>query len=76
MAVSVSLMLRWKLFEMMGQRRITNRRLAQLTGLHEATISRLKNAETVDRIDSQTLVALCKALECTPNDLIHIEGNG
>jgi putative transcriptional regulator len=63
-------MLRWKLREIMARKRITNRELAELIGNHETSISRLKNQDTMPRIDGETLESLCRALQCTPNDLL------
>ena len=53
----------------MARQRISNKRLAELIGVHPNTISNLKNQDTLPHI-GETLDALCKILHCTPNDLI------
>ncbi len=67
-AMQVGAVIRWRLKEVMRARRINNRQLARLTGLHENSISRIKAG--VERIDTDTLDKLCTALQCQPGDLI------
>lgn len=55
-------MLRWKLREVMAKGKLTNRELAQSMGFHETSISRLKTADTMPRIDGHTLNNLCISL--------------
>lgn len=55
-------MLRWKLREVMARGKLTNRELAQTMGVHETSISRLKTADTMPRIDGDTLNHLCNSL--------------
>jgi putative transcriptional regulator len=54
----------------MVRRRITNRELSKLIGIHENSVSRLKAAETMPRLDGVQLNTLCVALECSPSDLL------
>ena len=54
----------------MARQRMTNKRLAELIGVHPNTISRLKNQDTLPQIGGEMLNVLCKYLECTPFDLI------
>lgn len=49
---------------------MTNKRLADLMGVHPNAVSHLKNQDIMPRIGAETLDALCKYLECTPSDLI------
>jgi len=63
-------MLRWKLRQIMADRNMTNRELGKLVGIHETNISNMKRRDTMPRIDGETLEALCKALSCTPADLL------
>jgi DNA-binding Xre family transcriptional regulator len=63
-------MIRWRLRVLMAERNINNKTLAELTGLHPTTISRLKNTDELKQITGEALDALCNALVCTPNDLI------
>lgn len=63
-------MIRWRLRVLMAERNINNKTLAEWTGIHPTTISRLKNADELKQITGEVLNALCNALGCTPNDLI------
>lgn len=63
-------MLRWKLREVMARENMTNRRLAELIEIHETNVSNMKRRDTMPRLDGETLEAICKALNCTPNDLL------
>ena len=60
----------------MARQRISNKRLAELMGVHPNAISRLKNQDTLPQIGGETLDALCKFLDCTPNDLIEYIAEG
>lgn len=55
-------MLRWKLGEVMARVKMTNRELAQVLGVHETSVSRMKTAATMPRIDGDTLEHLCNGL--------------
>lgn len=63
-------MLRWKLREVMARENMTNRRLAEIIGIHETNVSNMKRRDTMPRIDGATLEAICNALKCTPDDLL------
>ncbi|GAB4368953.1 MAG: hypothetical protein Kow00121_08490 [Elainellaceae cyanobacterium] len=54
----------------MARQRMTNKRLAELMGVHPNAVSHLKNQDIMPRIGAETLEALCKFLNCTPSDLI------
>ncbi|WP_242020715.1 helix-turn-helix domain-containing protein [Microcoleus sp. FACHB-1515] len=62
--------IRWRLREIMARQRMSNKRLAELVGVHPNAISRLKNQDTLPQIGGEMLDALCHHLDCTPNDLI------
>lgn len=64
------LMIRWRLRILMAEKNITNQKLAELSGLHRVTISKLKKSDELKQISGDTLNRLCNALKCTPNDLI------
>lgn len=55
-------MLRWRLREVMARAKITNRELALALNVHETSISRMKTADTMPRIDGDTLNNLCNCL--------------
>ena len=61
--------IRVRLDEMMAQRKMRLNELAEKVGITEANLSILKN-EKAKAIRFSTLVALCKALECQPGDLL------
>lgn len=64
-------MIKWRLYELMGSRRMTNKEMEEKTGLSQAWVSKLKNSETMpERLTPDTLEKLCRALNCTPGDLL------
>nr|WP_163671799.1 helix-turn-helix transcriptional regulator [Adonisia turfae] len=63
-------MIQWKLRQVMADRQMTNRALADLVGMHETSISNMKRRNDMPRIDGVLLNGLCNALSCTPFDLI------
>jgi putative transcriptional regulator len=63
-------MIRWRLRVLMAEQNIGNNQLAEMTGLHRVTISKLKRTDELKQITGETLNALCNALNCTPNELI------
>ncbi len=65
-----TIMIRWRLRVLMAEKKLNNKTLAEMTGIHRTTISRLKNLDEVKQISSDILNALCIALNCTPNDLL------
>ena len=63
-------MIRFKLAEIMGKRKMTNiSEVARLSGLNRLTVKGLYDEEA-QGIKWSTLEGLCKALDCEPNDLI------
>jgi putative transcriptional regulator len=66
----VELAIRWRLREIMARQRMTNKRLADLMGVHPNAVSHLKNQDIMPRIGADTLNDLCKFLGVTPSDLI------
>jgi putative transcriptional regulator len=72
---SVAPMIRWRLRQVMADRQISNRALAEALGVHEASVSNMKRRDTMPRIDGTQLDALCRALNCTPAELIDYSGN-
>jgi putative transcriptional regulator len=66
--------IKWKLNQIMFERKIKNKDLVAATGLHINTISKLKNCRTMpDRLDRNTLEKLCKALKIQPGELLIYE---
>lgn len=66
--------IKWKLNQVMFEKGVKNRDLVEMTGLHQNTISKLKNSrEMPDRLERNTLDKLCKALDVHPGDLLTYE---
>lgn len=63
-------MICWKLNEVMASRRMQNRRLAELMGIHENSIYRLRATDRMPRLKQETLNGLCMHLSCQPGDLM------
>lgn len=63
-------LIRWKLREIMARERFTIRKLALVTGLHKNTIAGLRNYDTLPGLGEGTMEKLCRALNCSPFDLI------
>ena len=74
MLVCASNMIRLKLTEKLRGANITAYRLAQLTNIHEAQISKMKNGK-VKGISFDTLERLCKAFNCKPGDLLVLQAD-
>lgn len=68
-AIDQSAGIRVHLDLLLVQRGMTLARLAELTGVHQNNLSRLKNGH-VNAIRFDTLVGICLALECQPGDLL------
>lgn len=65
------IMIKNKLSALMGAKRIKIYELQKLSGISRSTITRLYYDKT-NTISLNTLENICKALECTPNDLFEI----
>ena len=59
--------------EVMARQRVSIRQLAELTGLHRNTVAQLRSVDTLPGLSQGTLEALCKALGCTPFELIEYD---
>ncbi len=62
-------MIKTRLHELLGQRRMKVTGLAQASGVSYPQLHRLYHGRTT-RIDLKTLNALCNSLQITPNDLL------
>lgn len=65
-------MIRIMLSVRLGERRWTQARLAQETGIRAATINDLYH-EMTDSVSLEKLDKICKALNCTPGDILVLE---
>jgi len=69
-----SMTIKWNLAHIMFDKSIKTGELSEKTGLHPNTISKLKaQREMPSRLDKKTLDLLCKALDCTPGELLVYE---
>lgn len=62
-------MIRIYLSRLLGERRMTQKELAQKTGIRPTTISEIYN-EFVERVNLEHLDKICKALDCKLSDLM------
>lgn len=62
-------MIRIKLSEVLGRKKMTRKRLAELTNVRPNTIGDLYN-EKIRKIDIDILDRICCVLECDINDLL------
>lgn len=58
-----------KLSEIMGRKRMTIAEVSRLTGIGYSVVQRLYN-DTVLSIEIANLDKLCRALDCTPSDIL------
>lgn len=71
---ALEMSIKWKLNQIMFDRGLKPRDLIEATGFHPNTISKLRNLrEMPDRLEKETLNALCKALGVQPGDLLVFE---
>ncbi|SFQ23529.1 helix-turn-helix domain-containing protein [Caldicoprobacter faecalis] len=61
-------MIKIKVSDMLGKYKMTQKELAQKTGIRPATISALYH-ETIKRIEIAHIDALCKAFNCKVEDI-------
>jgi len=67
--------LRFEKEEATGQK-LTYERLTEETGLAPSTLSRLLKPGAIDRIDGNTLDALCRYFNCGVGDLLEYQPDG
>lgn len=67
-------MIRIKLSRVLGEKRIKQKTLAEMTGLSPNTVFNLYHEKTRS-IDFETLDKICIALDCSPGDLLEFEPN-
>ena len=65
-------MLKWKLRSVMADRKVSNKKLAKLMGVHRNTIQLLKS-DSPTMIRLKHLEELCHLLNCKPNDLFEFQ---
>jgi len=65
--------IRFRLAELMEDRKISGYALAQQIGMTASAIYKLQRQRHMQRLNGDTLALLCDALECTPGDLLVYE---
>jgi len=60
--------------ELMARRKMSLNRLAEEIGISPTNLSLLKNGH-VRGVRFNTLLAICRALDCKPGDILDIEGD-
>ncbi|MGX1402377.1 putative transcriptional regulator [Bradyrhizobium japonicum] len=66
------MVLRLNVSEWLGKKKMTQKQLAEATGIRPATISAMYH-ETIKRIELEQIEALCSVFECEPGDLFTYE---
>jgi len=61
-AVIEKRVIKWKLRELMERYRVTNKELGSKVGRHEGSVSRLKSAEKLPKLDSDDIEGIAKGL--------------
>lgn len=57
-----SRVIRWRLRVVMAEKNISNKELAERSGVHRVTISKLKNTDALTQISGEVLNGLCNGL--------------
>ncbi|MBD2254713.1 helix-turn-helix domain-containing protein [Nostoc parmelioides FACHB-3921] len=63
----------WKLNEVMARKRLKNKDLAQMLGITENSVYRLRKVDSMPRLAPERLNGICKALNCQPGELLQYE---
>ncbi|WP_199349794.1 helix-turn-helix domain-containing protein [Nostoc flagelliforme] len=65
-----TMVIRWKLNEVMAQKRIRNKDLAEAIGVTATSVHRLRKTDFMPRMLPERLNAICRYLQCQPGDLL------
>ena len=63
----------WKLNEVMARKRVRNKDLAEILGITENSLYRLRKVDEMPRLTPERLNGICKALNCQPGELLEYE---
>lgn len=66
----VTRLIKWKLRQLMADRQVSNKDLAEIVGVHPNTISRWRSENEMPKVDSSELTKICGALKCELWELI------
>lgn len=63
--------IKWRLAVLMADRELDYKELAEKTGMHPVTVNKHKNMRLMPhRLEYETLLKYCEALNCQPGDLL------
>jgi putative transcriptional regulator len=66
-----SMPIKWRLAVLMADREVDYKQLANMTEMHQVTVSKHKNMRVMpERLERETLEKYCKALNCQPGELL------
>ncbi|MFN6460824.1 MAG: helix-turn-helix transcriptional regulator [Nostoc sp. DedVER02] len=65
--------IRWKLNEVMARKRIKSKDLAELVGITEVSLYRLRKTDEMPRLTPERLNSICRFLNCQPGELLEYE---
>lgn len=68
--MSIDIVIRWKLNEVMARKRVRNKDLAEVLGITENSVYRLRKVDEMPRLTPERLNGICKALDCQPGELL------
>lgn len=63
------MVIRYRLDELLKARHMTANQLSRASGIAASTLSAIRTNQA-ERLDRTTIERICKALQCTPGDLI------
>ena len=73
--MSMDKVIRWKLNEVMARKRVRNKDLAEVLGITENSVYRLRKVDEMPRLTPERLNGICKALDCQPGELLEYVPN-
>jgi putative transcriptional regulator len=66
-------LVKWKLRQLMADKRIGNIELANSLGVHPNTISRWRTVDEMPKVSGAEIDGICKALGCSVADLLGMD---
>jgi DNA-binding Xre family transcriptional regulator len=65
--------IKWNLRQLMADRRVSNKDLAEAMDVHSSAVSRMKLLDSMPRLDGRDLMAICTKLNCRLTELLEEE---
>lgn len=65
-----SVLVQWKLRQLMAEKRVSNEVLAKALGVHPNTVSRWKQADEMPKVSGAELDGICAVLGCSVAQLL------